>query len=483
MKHIKEKKEGATMSLLNQLKGFIKPYEVFAEREKIRIGKRLENGRPVSLDYFILPPTLQAVYESETAKEIDVMLPNWPVEKIIDVKLKMYNKAGMRVCAGDGERAIRLDPNDNSYVEMECPYRECKFYQEGKCSERAILKLLCPKSPMLGIYQFDTGSFYSVNNLLSQMKLMVTLFGRYHDIPLLLGVKKVREQKHRYENKKLKTTTTIYPVVFFKFPYPLEEMIARYRVAMPISREEIIQNSVNVTTPDEIINDGVEIEIEQPVESSNTEIKDPGAEVVEEKETPIDEVDVEITKDSTKERLDKLEADFSAIIEKYKDDPEKIDDEIAKRIAQEPEKIQKAFVKAAEELIAKYKASNEETKPKKKRSRKKAKKDEPQQPLIPESKETETAAEAKDKAETESKQQQPEEQKPEEQKPEPTDNPVQSLKDEYLQLLETEGKEIMAANAYAYLKNRLTSISTEEDLKRWKITYDNTMKQMKKIKK
>jgi len=113
------------------------------------------------------------------------------------------------------------------------------------------------------------------------------LFGRYHNIPLILSVKKIKEQKKVYQNKKLVTSWVYYPVVFFRFPLPLEDMLAKYKVETDVVKVEKQEHFVTPTV--EVVADDEEIivaEEEKPVDSIEVEENVEVKETLEPKEEP-----------------------------------------------------------------------------------------------------------------------------------------------------------------------------------------------------
>lgn len=195
----------------------------------IALGRRDERGVPYAVDHFVVPPEVEAVYGPEP-RELDILIPGEDLEKVFPAWLKRYGDQFGLICRGDGETAtlsavyarkfgdeygisatpgiggwryafaggepVPVEPGGDGagWLRIPCPYRECPHYRARKCTEVAMLSVLLPKVPgVLGVYQLDTGSFNSYQNVLNSLEILRRMVGRISFIPLKL---KVRMETH-----------------------------------------------------------------------------------------------------------------------------------------------------------------------------------------------------------------------------------------------------------------------------------------------
>lgn len=188
---------------------------------KIRLGIKVDSGKknkkgdpvmyPKSVDYFVCPDEVQAVY-GEQPKELDILFPVEDEEQFFSQFYKMYTASGLK-CKGDGEMATVLievdsgkkDKNKKPVMVMkmeeghECPGELCPEYIAKKCKRVAILQVLLPKIKGIGVYQISTSSFHSIININSMVDYVRALCGRVAMIPLRL---KVEDQTVQPDGKK-----------------------------------------------------------------------------------------------------------------------------------------------------------------------------------------------------------------------------------------------------------------------------------------
>lgn len=197
----------------------------------IALGYRDEKGRPHPVDYFVVPPEVQEVYGSKP-RELDVLIPAEDLEKIFPAWLMRFGDQSGLICRGDGETAwlssvyarkfgaeygivasrgangwqyafattgeivpTEVSDGGEEKLRIPCPYKQCPHYQAEKCREVARLSVLLPKVPgVLGVYQLDTGSFHSYQNIINGLEILRHMVGRISFIgPLKL---KVRVETH-----------------------------------------------------------------------------------------------------------------------------------------------------------------------------------------------------------------------------------------------------------------------------------------------
>lgn len=185
----------------------------------IALGVKTENGTPVAVDYFVVPPEVQEVYGPQP-RELDVVLPAEDVDVIMPAWLKRYGNQFGLICRSDGEtagiNANYLKNNSAEYgvtfhngkfigqdgevlnfvksggkdwVQNRCLYQGCPLYPK-KCTEVAILSVILYKVPgVLGVYSLDTGSFNSYQNVKNSIQMLQAMVGRASFIPLKLKVR------------------------------------------------------------------------------------------------------------------------------------------------------------------------------------------------------------------------------------------------------------------------------------------------------
>ncbi|WP_035108125.1 hypothetical protein [Desulfovirgula thermocuniculi] len=186
----------------------------------IALGVKNEEGYPVAVDYFVVPPEVQAVYGPQP-RELDVMFPAEDFNVIASAWLKRYGDQFGLICRGDGETATlagnygkleeygvtvrggvyrmrgreeaALETEKNggrTWVKIPCTYQQCRFYAAGKCREVVILSVILPKVPgVLGVYSLDTGSINSYRNIRDALMMLKAMIGRFSFVPLKLRVR------------------------------------------------------------------------------------------------------------------------------------------------------------------------------------------------------------------------------------------------------------------------------------------------------
>lgn len=205
---------------------------------QIALGYKDEKGAPRSVDYFVVPPEVQEVYGPQP-RELDVLIPGEDLDKVFPAWLKRYGDQFGLICRGDGETAtlsavyarrfgqeygivakklaaaagaegvegwqyvfsatgeivpVEVGGDGTGWLRIPCAYKDCPHYRAKKCTEVALLSVLLPKVPgVLGVYQLDTGSFHSYQNIVNSLEILRRVVGRISFIPLKL---KVRMETH-----------------------------------------------------------------------------------------------------------------------------------------------------------------------------------------------------------------------------------------------------------------------------------------------
>jgi len=180
---------------------------------KIRLGIKKENAEgilyPSPTDYFVCPDEVKKVF-GEKPKELRIMFPTDDGTQWASQYLRCYSETGNLLCRGNGETAVARVETINretgskgetisKLLEMPCNPDRCPCYQQGYCRRVMNLQFLLPECPGFGVYQLDTGSFYSIVNINSSLELIRGVCGRLAMIPLSL---KLIEQEVLVEGKK-----------------------------------------------------------------------------------------------------------------------------------------------------------------------------------------------------------------------------------------------------------------------------------------
>ena len=186
------------------IKGFSEPKRI-PRVGKIYLGVKTQNDKgkeyPTAVDYFVVRPdgvnTMDSAAEAfrkqygDEPREITIAFPNDELENIMPQYLAAYRGGGGRSelwCKGDGDMAGRADGSGN-YVQIPCLYRDCPIYIEGKCKELTRLLFLLPDVEGIGVWELDTTSYHSAQNLVSSIQLIRQLTrGKISMIPLTLRV-------------------------------------------------------------------------------------------------------------------------------------------------------------------------------------------------------------------------------------------------------------------------------------------------------
>jgi hypothetical protein len=157
---------------------------------------------PQEVDYFVIPDKLKKFY-GEKPKQLDVMLPNAPIEKILPHSYQFWGKGGIK-CEGNLEGANYYDEASKSWLQIQCPCDK----KDKDCFRRGNLFVICWRYNIGEVFQIPFGSFSSITNILSGLDNITGIVGRYSMIPLILS----RE----------KTTITYEGTVRFHYPMQIK---------------------------------------------------------------------------------------------------------------------------------------------------------------------------------------------------------------------------------------------------------------------
>jgi len=219
---------------------------------KIRLGEKVEKitkqGKkvefPRSLDYFVVPEEVKKVY-GDKPRQLDIMFPTDDEEAIFPQYYKRYGSQRGLKCRGDGQQAVEIT-DDGRMIEIECPGKDCPYFQSGECKAIGNLHVLLWKVPGLGVYQIDTSSINSILNINNGLRMIRGMFGRIMWIPLVLKVE--MQEAHPVVNGK-RIATTI-PVMSITANVSVEKLIEQVREKqkkgeLPIAPAEIVNPEVD----------------------------------------------------------------------------------------------------------------------------------------------------------------------------------------------------------------------------------------------
>jgi len=115
---------------------------------KIRLGvkktSKKGNEYPSAVDYFVCPPEVKEIY-GDKPRRLDIMIPHDDVESIFPISLKRYGSQSGLICRGDGEIAHRRQEGSDNWEEINCSYKDCKYYIKGHCKEVGNLQVILLK--------------------------------------------------------------------------------------------------------------------------------------------------------------------------------------------------------------------------------------------------------------------------------------------------------------------------------------------------
>lgn len=184
---------------------------------KIRLGVRTERGYPREVDYFVLDADLPGRSEivrlyGEKPKRILVTLVSSDPEEVFPHALKAYGKGLGLLCRGDGQKALRARVEQvkdregetrQSIVrdqagrpvteERACP---CDWLKSKKCRALGNLIVVLPEVG-LGVYQIDTSSWWSMQNVRSDLAFLNSMLASRGGVRgMLLWLERVPKTTH-----------------------------------------------------------------------------------------------------------------------------------------------------------------------------------------------------------------------------------------------------------------------------------------------
>ncbi|HUV51652.1 MAG TPA: hypothetical protein VMW64_01080 [Dehalococcoidia bacterium] len=174
----------------------------------IRLGVKIEptdkSPYPSATDHFVCPPEVQAVF-GDKPKELAIMFPSDDEEQIARQYLRCYGRTYGLVCWGDGENGhqktdtrtgAKADRNTKGWEwrDVTCNPQDCPEFG-ARCRKVMTLMFMMPDVPGIGVWQINTTSFYSIQNINTTLEIIRNLTkspkcpeGRVSWIPLTLSL-------------------------------------------------------------------------------------------------------------------------------------------------------------------------------------------------------------------------------------------------------------------------------------------------------
>jgi len=169
---------------------------------KIRLGiKKDAEGTtyPEPTDYFVCPEEVKRVF-GQKPRELRIMFPTNDPEQWASQYLRCYSKSRRLVCLGNAKTAVAMGTSgtgDTELREKQCIPLNCSAYQQKICRPVMNLQFLIPKCHGLGVYQLDTSSYHSMDNINSALKRIINICSRFVVIPLTLQLIEKEVQSER----------------------------------------------------------------------------------------------------------------------------------------------------------------------------------------------------------------------------------------------------------------------------------------------
>jgi len=195
---------------------------------KIRLGVKEEGADeklyPIPTDYFVCPDEVKKVF-GEKPRELRVMFPTEDREQWASQYLRCYSESGNLICRGNGETAlVRVETPTgeidsvgavaSKLLEIPCNPVRCPCHKQSYCRPVMNLQFLLPECPGFGVYQLDTSSYHSMENVNAMLTLLDSVCQRVSMIPLSLQLVEQLVQPDGYDKIAyvLKLTCNLSPV-------------------------------------------------------------------------------------------------------------------------------------------------------------------------------------------------------------------------------------------------------------------------------
>ena len=174
----------------------------------IRLGIKVEQPNkspyPKSTDHFVCPDVVKKVF-GEQPKELPIMFPTDDMEQVARQYLRCYGRTHGLVCWGDGVQGhmktdmrtgamASRDTKTWEWRDVTCNPQDCPEFG-ARCRRVMSLMFMMPDVPGIGVWQINTSSFYSIQNINTTLEIIKNLTktqdcpeGRISWIPLTLAL-------------------------------------------------------------------------------------------------------------------------------------------------------------------------------------------------------------------------------------------------------------------------------------------------------
>lgn len=254
-----------------------------------KVSPKTGNEYPVETDHFILDPVdpiessrkvlideFKRLFADPDGKvrSIRIMLPVDNMDLLFPTYYKRYGSGTSLQCKGDGIEAVcpseefakglKIIGKTEMGVKVECAGKECPFYKANKCSENAVLNVLIPDLPGVGVWQIVTGSINSILNINSSVALIRQIAKRANMVWLTL---KRIPQETSHDGKK----ATHYPITI-----DTNIKMAELQQLATVDPTKTLLPTPEITDKDLILTDGVKVNKEtgEIIEAEQTDKND-----------------------------------------------------------------------------------------------------------------------------------------------------------------------------------------------------------------
>ena len=202
-----------------------KPQAVrFPRLGKIKVGIKSDKGYPQSVDYFV--PTGNYAEEvnklyGEKPTKIKVVFPFDDVEKNMNEFYRQYKSSGLfRIC--DGFNCNKAS-DEGEFHEV-----PCEKESGCECNASMNLQFIIMGLPVVGVWAFDSASYYSRMNVRSSLQMTIALGGKLQGVPFWMTVEMQESSgsgnKNRFPVISLAPAVTAEDMIQIKASSPLPEL-------------------------------------------------------------------------------------------------------------------------------------------------------------------------------------------------------------------------------------------------------------------
>lgn len=169
---------------------------------KFRLGIKDPNrGFPKSVDYFVInegKSTSEAIVNEvkraygDKPNELNVRFPYKEVAWCVDDSFKRYTKTAL-LCIGNGKTG-KIPGEGGQSQPVECAGFKCEHFISKDCKISGSIKFILEGINSVGIFQIDTGSRESIQNVRSVLNYLKQTKGDITQLRFKLIVKKVAKK-------------------------------------------------------------------------------------------------------------------------------------------------------------------------------------------------------------------------------------------------------------------------------------------------